>query len=114
MTIIVNTSTQPTQIRIEGEFTIYTAAESKQQLTDALNAHTTFIVELDAVEEIDTSGVQLLLLLQREAKNLGKVLTFTDASPAIQEVINLLELSELKAAIDPAASAQISATETAA
>ncbi|MET0378556.1 MAG: STAS domain-containing protein [Spongiibacteraceae bacterium] len=100
MTIIVNSSAQPAQIRIEGEFTIYTAAESKQQLMDALNEHAAVNVELDAVEEIDTSGVQLLLLVQREAQRLGKTLTLTGASPAVQEVINLLNLAELNAAID--------------
>ncbi len=107
MTITVNASTQPTQIRIEGEFTIYTAAESKQQLMDVLSEHPAFNVELDAVEEIDTSGVQLLLLMQREAKRIGKTLTLSGASPAIQEVINLLDLAELRIAIESTSGSEV-------
>ena len=98
MPIIVTPSAQNTQIRIEGEFTIYTAADSKQLLCDALNAHAAFTVELDAVEEIDTSGVQLLLMLKRDAEKLGKPLTLIGHSAAVQEVVNLLNLSELQAA----------------
>ena len=98
MTIIVNAETQPAQIRIEDELTIYTAADSKQQLMDVLAAHPAFVVELSAVSEIDTSGVQLLLMVQREAQRLGKTLTLSGASPAVQEVIGLLNLSELSAA----------------
>lgn len=109
MTIIVNSSTQPPQIRIEGEFTIYTAAESKQQLMDILHEHSALDIALDGVEEIDTSGVQLLLLVQREARTLGKTLSLSGASPAIQEVIDLLDLAELNAAVT--AGAQTSAPE---
>jgi anti-anti-sigma factor len=97
MTITINASSQPTQIRIEGEFNIYTAADSRQQLLDALTEHAAFTVELDAIEEIDTTGVQLLLWMQREAKRLNKPLNLTGASPAVQEVITLLNLIELSA-----------------
>jgi anti-anti-sigma factor len=97
MTITVNAKSQPTQLRIEGEFNIYSAADSKQQLMDALNEHAALTVELDAVEEIDTTGVQLLLWLKREAERLNKPLTLTGASPAVQEVITLLNLAELSA-----------------
>lgn len=104
MTVIVNAETQPTRIRIEGELTIYTAAESKQQLLAALAAHEAFAVELDAVAEIDTSGVQLLLMAQREAQRQGKALTLAGASPAVQEVIELLNLAELPLAAPKTAS----------
>ncbi len=83
------------QIRIDGDFNIYTAAESKQQLLDALNAHAAFDVNIEAVEEIDTSGVQLLLLMQREARRANKSLTLSGMSPAIADIVALLNLAEL-------------------
>jgi anti-sigma B factor antagonist len=97
MPITIIPAADTTQIRIEGEFNIYTAADSKQQLMDALNAHPAFSLELDAVEEIDTSGVQLLLWVKCEAQRIGKPLTVSGASPAIQEVMALLNLAGFSA-----------------
>lgn len=96
MAITITPAADRANIRIDGEFNIYIAADSRQILVDVLAAHSAFDLDLSEVEEIDTSGVQLLLLLHREAKSLNKPLTIAAAiSPAIQEVITLLNLAEL-------------------
>lgn len=97
MAITITPAADRAQICIDGEFNIYTAADSRQILVDALAEHAAFELNLSEVEEIDTSGVQLLLLLQREAKAHNKALTIAGISPAIQEVITLLNLTELGA-----------------
>ena len=47
---------------IEGEMTIYRAAELKQTLLNALNGATSLEVDLHGVTEIDSAGIQLLML----------------------------------------------------
>ena len=55
-------------LRIEGEMTIYRAEELKQALLEPLQPHTTLEVNLSAVTELDTAGVQLLMLAKRTAQ----------------------------------------------
>jgi anti-anti-sigma regulatory factor len=69
---------------------------------DALKTYSSFDINLEAIEEIDTSGVQLLLLMQREAIALNKPLVLTGLSPAVQDVISLLNLVELSQPKDTA------------
>ena len=57
---------------IEGELTIFTAAEQKTQLLSFLKPLTTLEINLANVNEIDTAGLQLLILIKREAAHTGK------------------------------------------
>ncbi len=81
---------------LEGELTIYRAEELKPQLLAALESGLAGDAEpafdLSAVTEIDTSGVQLLLLARREAAARGKPLQLLAASPAVRDAFALLEL----------------------
>lgn len=77
----------------EGEMTIYQVTELKQALLDALAQHNEIELDLSAVSEMDTSGVQLLMLMKREAGVAGKVLKLAGHSPAVLEVFELLGLS---------------------
>lgn len=104
MAIVITPSADGAQIKIDGELTIYTAAESKELLMDALTTHASFDINLEAVEEIDTSGLQLLLLMQREAKTLNKPCVLNGLSAAALDVINLLNLTDLMPAKDVALS----------
>ncbi len=80
---------------ISGGFTIFQAAESKPQLLNTLeHAEVTLELDLHAVEEFDTAGLQLLLLLKREAAQQDKLLTFSGLSPAVMAVVGLLHLHE--------------------
>lgn len=77
------------RLRIEGEMTIFRAAELKPQLLADPPPHE---IELDGVTEIDTSGVQLLLLAQREARAAGRALHLLAPSAAVSAAIDLLHL----------------------
>lgn len=76
----------------EGEMTIYRAADLKPALLDALVQGDEIELDLSAVSELDTSGVQLLMLMKREAVAAGKALKLSGHSPAVLEVFELLDL----------------------
>ncbi|HEY4373241.1 MAG TPA: STAS domain-containing protein [Burkholderiales bacterium] len=86
-------------LRIEGEMTIYRAAEIKQQLTDFLAAAGAAGVTLDLAEvsEIDCSGVQLLAVARDAARAAGGQLRLAAPSAAVTEVCGLLRLPTLLA-----------------
>jgi anti-sigma B factor antagonist len=76
----------------EGELTIYRVGELKPCLLDALTQSDAIELDLSAVSELDTSGVQLLMLIKREAVAAGKALTISGHSAAVLEVFELLGL----------------------
>ncbi len=76
----------------EGEMTIYHTATIKAALLDALAQSHEIELDLSAVSELDTSGVQLLMLMKREAVAAGKALKLSGHSSAVLEVFELLGL----------------------
>lgn len=90
---------------IAGELSIYRAAELCQALQAWLPqalacGNDTVQLDLAEVSEIDTAGLQLLLAVQRSAKDAGTQLTLQSASPTVMEVLQLTALEHL---IAPAA-----------
>jgi len=65
------TPREPRRLAVEGELTIITAAAEKERLLAALQTSSGLRVDLAAVEEIDTAGLQVLLLARREADRLS-------------------------------------------
>ncbi len=81
-------------VRIEGELTIYRGAELKPALLGALgNGVREAEFDLSGVTEVDTAGVQLLLLARREAGARGVALRLAAPSPAVRGAFDLLGLS---------------------
>ena len=85
--------TTATRIGIEGELTIFAAAELRQRLLDAIGANTEVEVDLSQVSEIDSAGIQLMVAAKREAAARNKLLRFTNHSPAVFDIIELYDLS---------------------
>jgi anti-anti-sigma factor len=83
-------------IKVEGELSIYRAAELKPVLL-AWPTEGAIEIDLAEVSEIDSAGVQLLLLVQREAAAVQRELRLLDPSPAVVEVLTLLGLHSLLA-----------------
>lgn len=71
------------KLTIEGELTIYTAAETKEKIAALLQGEQPIEIDLSQVGEIDTAGLQLLLLARREAAAQQKTLTFGEPSAAV-------------------------------
>ncbi|XHS80122.1 lipid asymmetry maintenance protein MlaB [Burkholderiaceae bacterium UC74_6] len=82
------------RLTIAGEMSIYRAAELKERLIDALGeADAVLEVELAGVTEIDTAGVQLLMLTKREADASGRRLQLLSHSRAVAAAFELLNLA---------------------
>jgi anti-anti-sigma factor len=81
------------RIEIRGELSIFTAAVLRQQLLDALDGETDVEVDLSAVSEMDSAGMQLMVAAKREAGTRNKSLRFTGHSPAVFDILELCDLS---------------------
>jgi anti-anti-sigma factor len=92
------TAQDPQLLAIEGEMTIYRAAELKQTLLGSLARPGSIHVDLSAVTELDAAGVQLLMLARQLADTRQKELRLVAISLAALEV---LELLNLRAYLDP-------------
>lgn len=80
-------------LRIDGECSIYRADELKAALIEPLHSGVRLVVDLSAVSELDTCGLQLLMLAKRTAKAVGAELQLLGHSPAVIEVFELLNMA---------------------
>ncbi|RZI44053.1 anti-sigma factor antagonist [Herbaspirillum sp. HC18] len=81
-----------TCLRIEGEMTIYKAAELKQSLLAAIVPQATLEIDLSAVTELDTAGLQLLMLAKKAALAAQGDIRLGGQSDAVIDVFDLLNL----------------------
>ena len=77
---------------VEGEMTIYTSAELKEKLVPALADKRPLEINLARVTEIDSAGVQLLMLAKKECLASEHKMTLTEHSSAVVEVFELMDL----------------------
>jgi anti-anti-sigma regulatory factor len=77
-------------LRITGEFTVFTAAERKPLV---LCTPLPQEIDLSGVTEIDTAGVQLLMLAKRTAMEQNRELRLVGHSSAVLEVFELLNVA---------------------
>lgn len=75
------------------DLTIYHALEQKNQLLDALSSADELELDLLKVCEIDTAGLQLLILLKKEAVRSGKRVSIVAHSQAVRTVIDFCNLA---------------------
>ncbi len=80
----------PNVLRIEGELTIFRAADLKPALL-AIPPLTD--IDLSGVTEIDTAGLQLLMLAKKAARAEDRELRLTGHSAAVLEVFELLNVA---------------------
>lgn len=92
MTTVEMRDEEPSVVCIEGEMTIYQAEQLKQTLLDALDRASVLEINLAAVTELDTAGVQLLLLTKKTARARQKELRLAAHSEAVVEVFELIDL----------------------
>ena len=77
---------------IEGDMTIYNAAALKEKLMPVLGDARDLDINLTDVTEIDTAGVQLLMLMKKERAAHGHALSLTDHSSAVLDVFEMMDL----------------------
>lgn len=94
------------RLSLDGEMTIGRAVELKQALLGALGGRGPLDLDLGAVTDLDTAGVQLLLLARAVATARQKPFKVVAASPAVQQVLGLLDLAATLDLPPPAPSAE--------
>lgn len=86
----------PVRLAWSGPATIYEAVGLQQQLLEALQARRGLELDLQAVDEIDTAGIQLLVLAQREAQRAGHRCEVVAASAPVRDALELYGLAPLE------------------
>lgn len=92
MDIDVEHKGQTAHIALTGELTIYTAAETKTGLTSAIEGAKDVEIDLSNVSEIDTAGLQLMLIAKRHP---DKAVRFINHPPAALRLIDLANLGRV-------------------
>jgi anti-sigma B factor antagonist len=80
------------RVAVDDELTIVTAAAHRETLLAALRDGSAVRVELSGISDLDTAGLQVLLLLRDEAARLHVPVEFAAPSPAVAEVLALTGL----------------------
>jgi anti-sigma B factor antagonist len=78
---------------VNGEMTIYTAAECRPLLLQCLALCREAEIDLSGVTDIDSAGVQLLIQAKREGAAHGKPVRLVGHSAEVQEIIDLFQLA---------------------
>jgi len=82
-----------TEIAISGELTIYCAMEVYQQHFQQIKLKELTLFKLANITEIDTAGVQLLIMLMKIVKEQNSHYQITSLGEAISDYSNLFQLN---------------------
>lgn len=90
-------SVEPARLRLSGSLTIYEVGEAHATLLGMLGKTdaSPCLLDLEALEELDTAGAQLLLATQRHFEAAGGSLKVQGPAAAVTEVLELLRLETL-------------------
>jgi anti-sigma B factor antagonist len=84
------------RLQVSGELTIYHAAELAGQLLPLVAQRSTPIeLDLDGVTDLDSAGVQVLLVALRAAHDHGGALHVVRPSRAVKDVLETFTLADL-------------------
>jgi ABC-type transporter Mla MlaB component len=83
------------KLTIDDDMTIYSINEIKNGLNQEIDLYQQFDLDLSAVEEIDTAGIQLLLALRLELISKNKELKITSVSAVVAELMASYSLNSL-------------------
>ena len=75
------------------DMTIYNALDQKNRLVAALDGADGLELDLSQVAEIDSAGLQLLILAKREAARLDKRMSIVAHSPAVRQTLDFCNLT---------------------
>lgn len=91
-------------LRVTGEMTIYRASELARHLLARLAKKPAAArLDLSEVTEIDTAGLQIILMLNRATAATGNRLVIVRPSNCVSEVLALCNLTHLQAGDEAAA-----------
>jgi len=82
-----------TILHMNGDMTIYTAAALKEELMSHITQQCEHEIDLSEVNEMDSAGLQLLILAKREAARQNAILSFNGHSRAVLEVMDICNMA---------------------
>ncbi|MCG8425747.1 MAG: STAS domain-containing protein [Chromatiales bacterium] len=80
-------------LTVDDEMTIYNAAEQKTEFLGHLSDCQEVELDLSSVTEIDSAGLQLLMVMKSEAQRLDHEIRFIKHSQPVVEIFELLKLA---------------------
>lgn len=81
-------------IAVDGKMTVANASSLKEALLEALNHSPGAVLDLSDVQEMDSAGFQLLVLLKREAAHGGRAFRVKAHSNATLEIVRLFSAED--------------------
>jgi anti-sigma B factor antagonist len=82
-------------VDVQGELDLYNAYKLKELLTKMLEKNIElFIINLDEVEYIDSSGIGVLIYISSTVKKLNLKLAITNVHGSVQKVMELTKLTD--------------------
>jgi anti-anti-sigma factor len=88
-----SSETRSLRLTLDTDLTIYNAPAHKLALLEALDQADLIELDLAQVGEIDSAGLQVLLLGKRESLAGGKALRIVGHSPAVQELLDFFNVA---------------------
>lgn len=95
MEISVQNTNGRCAVSLGGELTIYAAADLKEGLLGAVGECAEMEINLSAVSDIDTAGLQVLMLAKRHAAASNKALHLVGHSRPVMELLELYDIAAL-------------------
>lgn len=80
-------------LKIDGDMTIYTAAALKDELMKHIVKPCEREIDLSEISEMDSAGMQLLILAKREALRSNTVLRLVNHSRAVLDVMDICNMA---------------------
>jgi anti-anti-sigma factor len=93
MSITVESHEAMESIRLAGELTIFNVSEMWRSMLQLLNGTEEIEIDLHGVSEIDTAGIQLLMLLKMAVEKRGRSARFVNHSKEVLDGIELFDLA---------------------
>lgn len=85
--------TEATQLTLSGELTIYSVHELRELLLRAIDENRDIDVDMSEVSEVDTAGLQLVLLARREVEARGQQLRISGCDSEVREALAFYNLA---------------------
>ena len=90
MCIEIKRKGKTARVALTGELSIYSVAEIKAGLSEAMSSANEIEVDLSGITEMDTAGLQLMLIAKR---NPGKQVRFANHPAAVLRLVDLANLA---------------------
>jgi anti-anti-sigma factor len=93
MSITIESENGLSHVKLAGELTIFYADELWPQLWQGLQEAQEVEIDLNGVSEIDTAGIQLLMMAKKNEKSAGKTVRVLNHSQSVLEAFELYDLA---------------------